>query len=365
MIKLCKDFTFNSQKLSDFGYISVELDDINEETFGLSRELIKGEPTKYRPVVNHLGAEYEDVLTFEVHIVKEESEYSNDSEEMEISRDELRKIARWLTGTELPLWLTFTNTDGQEDEFRYCGVFTDIKGFKTNRLYGLKLTFTNNSPFAYTDDIVTTIRTNGNATTTITNDSDLLTKYNYPTIQMLSPRVGQQEVYICNLSDCEILEEGTLTLGSTNLDGMIRLHGIIGRFAEIWGYETEFKRDRNGNVVTICNDTAIQVRLIAHDGTEKKCMAFFHETTGKYYIIRGGFIFLTLRQHLQVNINCRQKRIYDGINRMILMKDIGVKDVDYVYFPRLISGDNTLLFYGLDCTFAINRIEERKVGILE
>lgn len=365
MIRLCEDFTYNNQKLSDFGFISVEFDDIGEATFGLNRELLKGETTKYRTIVNHLGAEYRDVLSFEVHIVKKESEFSNNADEMEITRDEMRKIARWLTGTDYPTWLTFTNTDGREDDLRYCGVFTDIDGFKTNRLYGLKLTFTNNSPFAYTGNIVSTHSVNGNVSATITNDSDLITKFNYPIIRMVTTRTGQQEVYICNLSDTEILDEGNLTLGSTNFETMVRLSGVIDRFAQIRGYTIEYERDRHGNYITICNDTAIQVRFIAHDGTEKKCMAFFNTLTGKYYIVRGGFIFLTLRQHLQVNINSRQKRIYDGINRMILMKDIGVRDTDYMYFPRLKSGDNTLLFYGLNCTFMIDRIEERKVGILE
>jgi hypothetical protein len=365
LIKLCKDFTFNNKKLSDFGYISVEFDDTNEATFGLERELIKGEPTRYRVATNHLGADYREALTFEIHIVKEESECSNDIDEMEISRDDVRNISKWLTETEHPTWLKFTNTDGKVDDLRYCGVFTDIKGFKTNRLYGLKLTFTNNSPFAYTNNIVSTHTVNNNVTAVINNDSDLTNRYSYPNIRMVTTRAGQQEVYICNLSDTNILEEGAITLGSTNFDTMIRLNGIIEKYAETWGYAVVYERDNNNNYITRCNNTAVQIRLDAHDGNEKKCMAFFNVQSRRYYIVQGGFIFLTLRQHLQVNINSRQMRIYDGIDRMILMSDIGVSDVGYVYFPRLKSGSNTLLFYGLDCTFTIDRIEERKVGILE
>ena len=366
LIKLCKDFTFNGHNLSDFGYISVEFDDTNEATFGLSRELIKGETTRYRTIANHLGAEYEDVLTFDVHIVKKESEYSNDVEKMEISREDLREITRWLMATERPTWLTFINSDGHIDDFRYCGVFTDIKPFQTNRLYGLRLTFTNNSSFAYTNNITSVHAVNGNSTVNITNNSDLITKYNYPNIRMVTTRAGQQEVYMCNLSDAIIIDEGNLSLGGGNFSVLMRLHTVLENLARTRGYFTvEYVRDRNGNFISFCDNTGMQFRFIAHDGRERKCVAFFNPTTGRYHVVQGGFILLTLRQHLAVNINSRQLSIFDGIGRMILLSDLGIRDVDYAYFPRLRSGNNTLLFYGLNCTFTIDRIEERKVGILE
>ena len=47
---------------------------------------------------------------------------------------------------------------------------------------------------------------------------------------------------------------------------------------------------------------------------------------------------------------------------MVHFKNIGIDEEDYIYWLRLISGNNTLLFYGTDCDVKIEYREMLKVG---
>ena len=54
-------------------------------------------------------------------------------------------------------------------------------------------------------------------------------------------------------------------------------------------------------------------------------------------------------------------QIYDTTNSIISFENLGVKDTDNIYWPRLAYGENILKFTG-DATFEIVYREPRKVG---
>lgn len=70
----------------------------------------------------------------------------------------------------------------------------------------------------------------------VQNDSDELNSYCYPTIEIKPNGIGQ--VYICNLSDCILLKNGTLTLTeSTYFDSLLTL---VEEYAKMNGYTVRY-----------------------------------------------------------------------------------------------------------------------------
>jgi len=360
MPKICKDFTYNNKKLSDFQFVMVDFDQSTDIPLAMKREYIQGDKTKYRHTANHLGAKDGDNLTFEIHLMKDPCKITN-SDDYEITREELRSVSKWLTSNTLPLWLEFEYNTPQITDVLYCGVF-DIDEYATGDvLKGLKLTFYNDSSHAYSKPIVDIITLNGVTTKSVNNTDDLLEDYCYPSLQITS--TSRNEIYICNLSDCTIHKESTLTLSASNPDTLNTLIDKVDEYAISKGYEIEFiYGDNDSFIKSIANDTALQVRFTSRWGEFIKCMAFYNETTGDYKIIEGGFLFLEMKAHLPVVIDCLRLTMMDNLNRMVLFKDMGVEDVDYMYWLRLISGVNNLTCYGKNTKIEITRRERRKVG---
>ena len=141
---ICRDFVYTRKRLSDFGMILADPEE--EDNTGLSRDILKGSTSSYRAEANHYGTVYNDVIVLNFFIVKN-SCIANNEDEKRISQHELREIESWLTYPQLPQPLYVVGEDGLEIE--YDGIFTDITPYVYNGLNGLKLVFTNKSPFAY------------------------------------------------------------------------------------------------------------------------------------------------------------------------------------------------------------------------
>jgi hypothetical protein len=60
-------------------------------------------------------------------------------------------------------------------------------------------------------------------------------------------------------------------------------------------------------------------------------------------------------------IDCRNLKIYDITKSIVSFEDLGIEDIDNIYWPRLAYGENIFEFTG-DATFEISYREPRKVG---
>lgn len=358
MAIIYKDFEYMNNTLLSMGLMCVDFESESEIPLGLKRTIQKGETNRYRVKSNHIYTSYDDPLEFEINIVKSICNTGCSQSEMAFSRDEIRQITRWLSSTTIPQLL---NTINENDEsLNYCGIFTNIESFVVGGdVYGFVLTFTNDSPFAYSNSIKNKYELNGNVTKTVLNNSDLLDDYLYPVIH-IKPE-SNTDFYMCNLSDCTILDDGTITSvadATTKLEAFL---SVIDTFAQNNRYTVEYYYDEDGYTKVWANDTAMRVKFIERDGTEHFCFAYY-DSNGRYKIIEGGFITLKLYSDLNVTINCELLTIQDSIGRMVHFKNIGIDEEDYIYWLRLLSGYNTLLFYGNDCTVEIEYRELLKVG---
>ena len=66
-----------------------------------------------------------------------------------------------------------------------------------------------------------------------------------------------------------------------------------------------------------------------------------------------------IRDHFY--IDCRNLKIYDITNSIVSFEDLGIEDIDDIYWPRLAYGENIFEFTG-DAAFEISYREPRKVG---
>lgn len=364
MAKLCKDFSFMGKNMNSFKvnenpkYIFVDFESDPEIALGLERDMETGDSNRYRTTPNYFFDKWSGTLPIEFDIVKNPEVYETQNE-MEFSKSDIRELARWLTSSHFPEWLK-VESDNVEENLRYDGWFNNIETWcVAGRVYGLRLFFNCSSQFAYTENIVNEINVSSYDYMLVSNNSDELYNYCYPSINITPNNNG--EIFICNLSDCTTRENGTLAL--TQESYFDSLLDIIDKHGVMNGCEVEYSApsDSAFNIIPLCNDTAVQFYLINKYGERTKCTAFYLENTKEYRIIEGGFMYMKVYKDLPVYIDCSKLIIVDELGRMITYDKLGINDVDFMYWLRLINGNNSLLFFG-DCKFTVTHNESRKVG---
>lgn len=141
-----KDFEFCDKKLSDFQMMMANTDE--EDSSGLTREILKGGMTMFKKTPNHFGAKYTDVITLNFFIVKNECAADNKVlKSYKLNDTEYRKINAWLSSNQTPKPLKVITNNG--DIIEYYGIFTSITPYIFNGVNGLKMIFTCDSPFGY------------------------------------------------------------------------------------------------------------------------------------------------------------------------------------------------------------------------
>lgn len=360
MAKDFKDFTFNNKKFSGLSakYIAANFDSDPDVKLAMGRNMEIGETNHYRIEPNYFGDTWDDVLPLEINIIKDPCSYRLQTE-LEISKSEIREITRWLTSPHYPEWIEFEyHSYDTNDVTRYYGWFEDIETWCAGGIvYGLKLSFKCTTPFGYTNDILNEADVNTYHNLLVKNDSDELDNYCYPIIEIIPNSDGQ--IFICNLSDCNVLENGILTLtDSSYFDSLLT---IIENYAKQHGYTVKYTGSGAFNIVPLCNNTAVQFYLIDNYGNDIKCTAFYIPSTYEYRIIENGFMHMNVYENLKVHMNCQRLIIADSIGRMITYDKLGITDVDHIYWLRLINGYNSILLYG-NAKFKITHMESRKVG---
>ena len=352
MAKNFKDFTFANHKLSEYGhFISADLNGGDSEiVLGLEREMDSGSTNNYRVEPNYLGDKWSSTLSFELHIIKDPCEYLSQTD-MQFSKNEIRQITRWLTSPHYPLWIEFEHLPEDNSEIIYYkGWFNNIETYAVGgAIYGLKLYFTCATPFGYTDYKNIKITGSKNViSSTIKNDNDEFESYCYPQINIYPNSTGS--MFMCNLSDCTVLE-GRKRNGDA-------LSDIAESYAKSNWYDIRYTKS---SPVLICDDNALQFYLVDKYGNETKCTIFYWKSNDTYYIVENGFFHLSVKADLEIDMDCQRLLIQDGIGRMVTYDDLGISDVDHMYWMRLLNGSNTIVVYGdVNVTFKFR--ESRKVG---
>lgn len=357
MILVCNDFEFDEQKLKQQELSSVNFDDDTSLPSSIVRDMESTTMNKYRPEVIGFGTSYTETLSFEIHITKDYEIYP-DQEELEFTTAEYEKVVAWLSSPQEHKWLKITTQ--QNEEVKVKGYFSSIIPYENWGIcYGLRCTFTCNSPFSYIEKQEQQVITRSKNFMLENTSSDKY-GYVYPVINIY-PKATEQ-IYIHNLSDSKTLETGTVSLQSTNKLTLQLLMSKIENYAKMNGYTLEYVYDKENHIVSICNNTAILFYLEDSYGIRKKYGAYFIEN-GQYYIFQGGFFYCQTQRDLELKLDCKNLALYDELNRPVVFERVGIQAEDNIYWVRLINGHNTFRVFG-NMTLDISYLEPRKGALI-
>lgn len=269
-------FTFNGISSKDMGLVLVSIDPGKKVSFGLNRDILKGEKTKYRPRSNHFGTSYSEDLEFDISIVKDTAT-SSAKQNVEFTSDDVRKINGWLTSPQFPKLFTIQTCEEYfKEPIEFFVIFDEIDTEYNGHLCMLTYHVTCDSPFGYTPEITHTLSptVTAPAQLVVTNNSDEYEEYVYPRFEITPTATG--EITIENVTD---------------------------------GHSMTFTAYKDNDVIW----------------------------------------------------DCQKMQFKDFTGELLSFEDIGVDDVDNIYWFRLCYGQNTIKISGSATVKLIYR-EPRKVG---
>jgi hypothetical protein len=188
-----------------FTYNGVDSDDMNlmiggfqttDIPLNMKRSTTASSINKYRRRVNVYGINYDSVLTFTIHIMRDVCKFQ-DQKDLKFSRQELRKIAAWLTSPNTPRLFHMYDYEPGQTEYDYYGVFTNVETADNNP-YVINCTFECNTPYALSSEQTYTI---DDASGVVKNLSDEYEDYVYPVITITPTISGNHSITLRNLSD--------------------------------------------------------------------------------------------------------------------------------------------------------------------
>lgn len=342
MILICDDFTFDGNSLKSQNYITVNFDDEDSLPSSIRREIDSGTMNQYRTETNGFGIKYSETLVFDVHIMKDICN-STSQNDLIFSPDEYDSVLMWLSSPQENKWMDIKTFHNKEQMVK--GYFSSIEPYGTGgECYGVRCTFTCSSPFSYTQKTYeSTI--SGVQNFLLNNESSDYYDYVYPTFVIEPTR--NEEIFIHNLSDTEILDNGSFTVSGDVSAKISALQDKITAYAQVNSLTVEYMMDvETKDIKLICDDTGLLFYMTDNYGIKHKYVAYYLEADRQYYICRGGFFYCTLLSALTVTLDCKNLGVYDSLDRPVLYTDIGIQDEDEIYWMRLIHGNNSIRAMG-------------------
>lgn len=269
-------FEYNGIASMDMGIVVTEINKDSRIDFGLTREIMKGDKTKYRTKANHFGTTYSEVIEFDISIAKKEICECSNQADFRFTSSDIRKINGWLTSPQFPKLLKINNEDYYNEPIEYFALIDEIEAENEGDIFVIKYHVTCDSPFGYTPEITHTLSSTITMPSelVITNNSDDYEEYVYPRFEIHPTVTGA--ITIENLTD---------------------------------GHSMSFNALKDNDVIW----------------------------------------------------DCQKMQFKDFTGTLLSFEDMGVSDVDYIYWYRLCHGENRIKLSGGADIKIIYR-EPRKVG---
>lgn len=185
------DFKYDNVYLSDYGFVICQF----EDSGGL-KDIEAGSPLTFKTVSRNKGnhhslvdTSYDSALETTFDICKDPCDSSNS--DIFITDEEFITLSRWLLRSEFCLLEFIGDIPDIHDYKRYyIGGFNITKLTVDDKLAGLRLVFTANKPYAYSDTVTENITINSaNGSATLT-DNSFLTGVTTPNLQVTLRSAG-------------------------------------------------------------------------------------------------------------------------------------------------------------------------------
>lgn len=308
-------FEFNGHTSDEYGLIVTR---IEENDTLVNRSLQLGEKNKYRPKENQFGTLYSDNYSFKMGVMRNPCRNKNVVPEL------------------------------KNGILKYDPTYTP---YLDNGIIKF--------PMNYTADIKNGI--------IIPNDSDYLTSNNIRIINawLTSPQYPRLLKFIGDDYFSEEIEFfATITEVSTEHASLLYELTYTVTCDSQWGY-TPLILCKTTSSSTLTREYSIQ--------NNSDCWEDYVYPTIKVSPKSHGIITIKNKtdnnRTMKINalksddfyIDCRNLKIYDITKSIVSFEDLGIEDIDDIYWPRLAYGENIFEFTG-DATFEISYREPRKVG---
>ena len=215
---ICEDLFYDGKWLSSY---EMKMYDPDSDPEFATREIERSEFTSVRNRPNHFSTHYSDSLKLEFLIIRDSDLFDNQSD-LELSGDDIHELRSWLESAKTPKELILPKPVDDETT-HFFGIFTSVQPFALDGIcYGLKLVFSCDSPYGFSDLISTDYSVNGSAsaiTKEIYNGSAELYEYMMPTITINSSTAfgSSESVQITNTTDDGNIMEIDMPSGKTKL----------------------------------------------------------------------------------------------------------------------------------------------------
>lgn len=194
------DFYYDGKHSNDFG---ITVTEVSEPNFGMERETIIGEKTKYKHKSHLLGVKYVENLYFVLSVVKDFCLYPDQSDSYFTSM-EMSKINAWLTSPQTYRLFHFEDNDYFVGDYaEYFAIIRNITSVDNDDGYvtELEIEVECDSPYAWSREFKKSATATSllPATITVQNNTDEREEYVYPYIEVYGN--SSCSVTITNLDD--------------------------------------------------------------------------------------------------------------------------------------------------------------------
>lgn len=206
-----KNFTFNGISSAKYHVILCEFSSPDtERDTGINYSVNKTELTPFKSITNTYAKQYEDVLSFDLGLCKEDGQAFTESER--------REIVSWLTSPCQPALLTIQDPEG--DDYHnsveyFCTAVKYTEFIPSGNVHGLMFSMECNAPYGFTPEEITDFDITGEGTVTIHNTSDDWEQDIYPLIRITGRESGMHTVTLRSSRYPEENMELTLRNGQT------------------------------------------------------------------------------------------------------------------------------------------------------
>ena len=385
MAQYGKSFVYNGVSSEKYNLILGGFKTV-DTTLNNPRTIEKGSMNKYRHTVNTLGVNYDDVLKFSIMIMKDPCKYTS-HDDLRFTREDIRQISAWLTSPISPRlyhmynyddttskdlkWVYdershvySTSFDGKSLIYNfYCGEELNVNGHVGTAItyvstYDETVTVSVNGVETIVEKEIssTSIDENGHEITTTETITE--TTYPRPVVTLLTKEPEYD--YFGMFTNIEATDNGVYTLqcdfecntpfalspvqSVTNL-----VDGSLNSEMSVWNYSDE-REDYVYPVIVIVpkgsNNTDIS-ETEQNQGTgsvapdESQSIRITNESDGNRSIQLNN-----LNPEDTLTMDCRKLTVTNISGNLLSFEDMGVDAVDYIYFPRLLYGENRISISG-------------------
>ena len=396
-----KYFTYDGEDSQTHRLAIAGLEQNDDVVFSLGREVLASQLNRYRNRVGHMGTRWSDVLVFNIQFIKSPCD-SGSAANMYFTEDEVNEINVWLTSPDYPTLFHMYDYDFERDSsdsmILVDGTNIGVVVVNASGYYPVTYTISDESATAsidatpqYDEEGAEILMVNppteigvhkyNGYYSLIINDKDFLDSITSITVD----NVEYSNIHTNSWLSTYAKEGGKIADSYTILINTEKVlnnkYDYFGVFSDVQaqvidgnvvGFNCTFTTDSPFAWTHVIEQTVDGSATFTVNSAEKYREIYplieitldSSENSRETVVISNSQDTMTLRISLlpgdTTTIDCQRSTIIDRTG-LVSFEKLGISDVDYIYWPRLYNGSNTITIDG-NATAVLKYREPRKVG---